>query len=141
MYKVNLWSVSIGLLMAILFLQRQPSGIKSDKCSSSYPIAIIAVGLSTAFKRKGSLENVIIQSIGASSGVIVLVQFSLPALYILGLNAEFYKVFLSSLIGVFRYSFLIPFRKYCFRYTENFLSPKPPPQLRCLFRAKKVKPS
>lgn len=115
--EVNLWSVSIGLLMAILFSAAAAYlGLKIGQVfEAAIPIAIIAVGLSTAFKRKGSLgENVIIQSIGASSGVIVAgAIFTLPALYILGLNAEFYKVFLSSLIGgVLGILFLIPFRKY-----------------------------
>ncbi len=115
--EVNLWSVSIGLLMAILFSAAAAYlGLKIGQVfEAAIPIAIIAVGLSTAFKRTGSLgENVIIQSIGASSGVIVAgAIFTLPALYILGLNAEFYKVFLSSLIGgVLGILFLIPFRKY-----------------------------
>ena len=59
-------------------------------------------------------QNVIIQSIGASSGVIVAgAIFTLPALYILGLDAQFYQVFLSSLFGgVLGIVLLIPFRKY-----------------------------
>jgi putative OPT family oligopeptide transporter len=82
---------------------------------AAIPIAIIAVGLSTVSKRKNALgENVIIQSIGASSGVIVAgAIFTLPALYILNLEAHFYQVFLSSLLGGFLgILFLIPFRKY-----------------------------
>ena len=56
----------------------------------------------------------IIQSIGASSGVIVAgAIFTLPALYILGLEAQFYQIFLSSLFGGFLgILLLIPFRKY-----------------------------
>ena len=59
-------------------------------------------------------QNVIIQSIGASSGVIVAgAIFTLPALYILGLEAQFYQIFLSSLFGGFLgILLLIPFRKY-----------------------------
>ena len=59
-------------------------------------------------------QNVIIQSIGASSGVIVAgAIFTLPALYILGLEAEFYQIFLSSLLGgLLGILMLIPFRKY-----------------------------
>ncbi len=115
--EVTTWSVTIGLLMAILFSAAAAYlGLKIGQVfEAAIPIAIIAVGLSTVFKRKGALgENVIIQSIGASSGVIVAgAIFTLPALYILKLDAEFYKVFLSSLLGgVLGILFLIPFRKY-----------------------------
>jgi putative OPT family oligopeptide transporter len=82
---------------------------------AAIPIAIIAVGLSVVSGRKGALgENVMIQSIGANSGVIVAgAIFTLPALYILNLEAHFYQVFLSSLLGgVLGILFLIPFRKY-----------------------------
>lgn len=115
--EVNLWSVTLGLFMAILFSAAAAYlGLKIGQVfEAAIPIAIIAVGLSTVFKRKGALgENVIIQSIGASSGVIVAgAIFTLPALYILKLDAEFYKVFLASLLGgVLGILFLIPFRKY-----------------------------
>jgi putative OPT family oligopeptide transporter len=82
---------------------------------AAIPIAILAVGLSTAFKRKGALgQNVIIQSIGACSGVIVAgAIFTIPALYILDLPANFFQVFFASAIGGFLgILFLIPFRKY-----------------------------
>ena len=115
--EVNTWSVLLGLLMAVLFSAAAAYlGLKIGQVfEAAIPIAIIAVGLSTVFKRKGALgENVIIQSIGASSGVIVAgAIFTLPALYILKLDAEFYKVFLSSLLGgVLGILLLIPFRKY-----------------------------
>lgn len=115
--EVNTWSVLLGLLMAVLFSAAAAYlGLKIGQVfEAAIPIAIIAVGLSTVFKRKGALgENVIIQSIGASSGVIVAgAIFTLPALYILKLDAEFYKVFLSSLLGgILGILFLIPFRKY-----------------------------
>ncbi|MGE5805722.1 MAG: OPT family oligopeptide transporter, partial [Ignavibacteria bacterium] len=59
-------------------------------------------------------ENVIIQSIGSNSGLIVAgAIFTIPALYILNLNVEFYKIFLASLFGgILGILFLIPFRKY-----------------------------
>jgi putative OPT family oligopeptide transporter len=82
---------------------------------AAIPIAIIAVGLSAISKRKNALgENVIIQSIGANSGVIVAgAIFTIPALYILNLDAAFYQIFLASLFGGFLgILFLIPFRKY-----------------------------
>lgn len=115
--EVNLRSVLTGLLMAVIFSAAAAYlGLKIGQVfEAAIPIAIIAVGLSTASKRKNALgENVIIQSIGASSGVIVAgAIFTLPALYILKLDAYFYQVFLSSLLGgCLGILFLIPFRKY-----------------------------
>jgi putative OPT family oligopeptide transporter len=115
--EVNVWSVIWGIIMAAVFSAAAAYlGLKIGQVfEAAIPIAIIAVGLSTVFKRKGALgENVIIQSIGASSGVIVAgAIFTLPALYILHLEAQFYQVFLSSLLGGFLgILFLIPFRKY-----------------------------
>lgn len=115
--EVNLWSLSWGLLMAIIFSAAAAYlGLKIGQVfEAAIPIAIIAVGVSFITKRKNALgENVIIQSIGASSGVIVAgAIFTIPALYILGLDVQFYQVFLSSLLGGFLgILFLIPFRKY-----------------------------
>jgi putative OPT family oligopeptide transporter len=115
--EVNVRSVLLGLLMAIIFSAAAAYlGLKIGQVfEAAIPIAILAVGMSTLTKRKNALgENVIIQSIGASSGVIVAgAIFTLPALYILNLHAEFYQVFLSSLLGGFLgILFLIPFRKY-----------------------------
>lgn len=120
--EVNLWSVSWGILMAILFSAAAAYlGLKVGQVfEAAIPIAIIAVGVSTAAKRKFALgENVIIQSIGASSGVIVAgAIFTLPALYILQekypeISVDFAQVFVSSLLGgCLGILFLIPFRKY-----------------------------
>ena len=115
--EVTLWSVSWGLLMAIIFSAAAAYlGLKIGQVfEAAIPIAIIAVGVSFLTKRKNALgENVIIQSIGASSGVIVAgAIFTIPALYILGLDVQFYQIFLSSLLGGFLgILFLIPFRKY-----------------------------
>jgi putative OPT family oligopeptide transporter len=116
------WSISWGLLMAVLFSAAAAYlGLKVGQVfEAAIPIAIIAVGLSGATKRKNALgENVIIQSIGASSGVIVAgAIFTLPALYILqakypDMTVNFMQVFLSSLLGgILGILFLIPFRKY-----------------------------
>ncbi len=116
------WSVTWGLLMAVLFSAAAAYlGLKVGQVfEAAIPIAIIAVGLSGATKRKNALgENVIIQSIGASSGVIVAgAIFTLPALYILqakypDMTVNFIKVFMSSLLGgILGILFLIPFRKY-----------------------------
>lgn len=120
--EVTPWSVTWGVLMAVLFSAAAAYlGLKVGQVfEAAIPIAIIGVGLSTAFKRKNALgENVIIQSIGASSGVIVAgAIFTLPALYILQakypeLSVTFMQVFMSSLLGgILGILFLIPFRKY-----------------------------
>ncbi len=115
--EVNIWSVLWGLVMAMLFSAAAAYlGLKIGQVfEAAIPIAILAVGLSTAFKRKNALgENVIIQSIGSTSGAIVAgAIFTLPALYILELDVEFYQIFFASLFGGFLgILFLIPFRKY-----------------------------
>ncbi|MDL1893737.1 oligopeptide transporter, OPT family [Sphingobacteriales bacterium CHB3] len=115
--EVTGWSVLWGLLMAILFSAAAAYlGLKIGQVfEAAIPIAIIAVGLSAATRRKNALgENVIIQSIGSASGAVVAgALFTIPALYLLNLNAEFYKIFLASLFGgVLGILFLIPFRKY-----------------------------
>ncbi|MDP4172821.1 MAG: oligopeptide transporter, OPT family [Bacteroidota bacterium] len=115
--EVTLWSVCWGLIMSAIFSAAAAYlGLKIGQVfEAAIPIAIIAVGLSTVFKRKNALgENVIIQSIGASSGVIVAgAVFTIPALYILNLHVQFFQVFLASLFGGFLgILFLIPFRKY-----------------------------
>ena len=120
--EANGWSVSIGLLMTVIFSAAAAYlGLKVGQVfEAAIPIAIIAVGLSSACKRRNALgENVIIQSIGACSGSIVAgAIFTLPALYILQakypeLTVNFGKVFLSSLLGgILGILFLIPFRKY-----------------------------
>ncbi len=115
--EVSPYSVLWGLIMAVLFSAAAAYlGLKIGQVfEAAIPIAIIAVGLSAITRRKNALgENVIIQSIGASSGVIVAgAIFTIPALYILNLPADFYKIFLASLFGGFLgILFLIPFRKY-----------------------------
>lgn len=121
--EVNLWSVLWGIGMAVLFSAAAAYlGLKVGQVfEAAIPIAIIAVGVSGAAKRKNALgENIIIQSIGASSGVIVAgAIFTLPALYILQesypeeITITFTQVFISSLLGgVLGILFLIPFRKY-----------------------------
>ena len=120
--EVNFWSVSWGIAMAVLFSAAAAYlGLKVGQVfEAAIPIAIIAVGVSSAAKRKGALgENVIIQSIGACSGVIVAgAIFTLPALYILQskypeMTVTFMQMFISSLLGgVLGILFLIPFRKY-----------------------------
>ena len=120
--EVNSWSVTWGVLMAMLFSAAAAYlGLKVGQVfEAAIPIAIIAVGVSTAAKRSKALgENVIIQSIGACSGAVVAgAIFTLPAIYILQakypeMSASFIKVFLASALGgILGILFLIPFRKY-----------------------------
>lgn len=120
--EVTPWSVLWGLVMAVIFSAAAAYlGLKVGQVfEAAIPIAIIAVGLSSGFKRKNALgENVIIQSIGACSGVIVAgAIFTLPALYILQdkypeITINFFEVFMSSLLGgILGILLLIPFRKY-----------------------------
>ena len=120
--EVNSWSVIWGILMAVLFSAAAAYlGLKVGQVfEAAIPIAIIAVGASTAAKRRNALgENVIIQSIGACSGAVVAgAIFTLPAIYILQakypeMTTSFIKIFLASALGgVLGILFLIPFRKY-----------------------------
>ena len=120
--EVNAWSVTWGIVMAMLFSAAAAYlGLKVGQVfEAAIPIAIIAVGVSTAAKRNKALgENVIIQSIGACSGTIVAgAIFTLPAIYILQakypeMSVSFVKVFMSSLLGgILGILFMIPFRKY-----------------------------
>ena len=120
--EVNTWSVTWGVLMAVLFSAAAAYlGLKVGQVfEAAIPIAIIAVGVSTATKRSKALgENVIIQSIGACSGAVVAgAIFTLPAIYILQakypeMSASFLKVFMASALGgALGILFLIPFRKY-----------------------------
>ncbi|ULB34246.1 MULTISPECIES: OPT family oligopeptide transporter [Proteiniphilum] len=116
------WAVGMGLLMAVIFSAAAAySGLKIGQVfEAAIPISIIAVGASAAFRKKNALgQNVIIQSIGASSGVIVAgAVFTIPGLYILQarypeIQINFWQIFFSSLLGGFLgILFLIPFRKY-----------------------------
>ncbi len=115
--EVTPYSVTLGIIMAVIFSAAAAYlGLKVGQVfEAAIPIAIIAVGIGQMRGKKNMLgQNVIIQSIGASSGVIVAgAIFTLPALYILGLEAHFYQVFLSSLLGgILGIALMIPFRKY-----------------------------
>ncbi len=120
--EVTTWSVLWGLLMAIIFSAAAAySGLKIGQVfEAAIPISIIAVGVSKFAKKKSALaQNVIIQSIGASSGVIVAgAIFTIPGLYILKakypeIQVDFFQIFFSSLLGgSLGILFLIPFRKY-----------------------------
>lgn len=116
------YSVTVGLILAVIFSAAAAYlGLRVGQVfEAAIPIAIIAVGLSGALKKNNPLgQNVIIQSIGACSGVIVAgAIFTLPALYILQakypeITVNFMEIFLSSLFGgILGILFFIPFRKY-----------------------------
>ena len=115
--EVTPYSVCVGLLMVILFSAAAAYlGLKVGQVfEAAIPIAIIAVGLTSALGKEGGLgQNVIIQSIGGCSGAVVAgAIFTLPAIYILGVEVNFMQMFLSSLFGgILGILFLIPFRKY-----------------------------
>ena len=115
--EVTPYSVTMGLIMTVLFSAAAAYlGLKVGQVfEAAIPIAILAVGITGALgKKDGLAQNVIIQSIGACSGVVVAgAIFTLPAIYILGLEVNFWQMFLSSLLGGFLgILFLIPFRKY-----------------------------
>lgn len=115
--EVTPYSVLMGIVMVIIFSAAAAYlGLKVGQVfEAAIPIAIIAVGLTSALKKKDGLgQNVIIQSIGGCSGAVVAgAIFTLPAIYILGVEIDFWQMFLSSLLGgVLGILFLIPFRKY-----------------------------
>ncbi len=115
--EVSPWSITWGILMAVLFSASAAYlGLKVGQVfEAAIPIAIIAIGVSSATKRKNALgENVIIQSIGACSGAVVAGGiFVMPAIYMLELEADFFNIFIAAALGgVLGILFLIPFRKY-----------------------------
>ena len=115
--EVTPYSVCVGLVMVIIFSAAAAYlGLKVGQVfEAAIPIAIIAVGLTSALGKNGGLgQNVIIQSIGGCSGSVVAgAIFTLPAIYILGVEVNFIQMFLSSLLGgILGILFLIPFRKY-----------------------------
>ncbi|TFG96446.1 MAG: oligopeptide transporter, OPT family [Calditrichales bacterium] len=118
--ELTIYSLCWGLFYAVLFsMAAAYLGLKIGQVfEAAIPIAILAVGMSVLLKRKQALqENVIIQSIGSASGVIVAgAIFTIPGIYILGLDASFLQIFLASLFGGFLgILFMIPFRKYFVR--------------------------
>lgn len=115
--EVTPYSVITGLVMAVIFSAAAAYlGLKVGQVfEAAIPIAILAVGLTTVLGKKGGMgQNVIIQSIGSSSGAVVAgAIFTLPGIYILGLQATFFQMFFASMLGGFLgILFLVPFRKY-----------------------------
>lgn len=110
-------SVTLGIIMAIVFSAAAAFlGLKVGQVfEAAIPISILAVGLGFTFKRRSTiLENVIIQSIGAASGLVVAGSiFTLPGLFILGLDVNLVKLFLVAVFGgTLGLLFLVPLRRY-----------------------------
>lgn len=124
--EITVRSVVTGLLMAILFTAAAAYlGLKIGQVfEAAIPIAILAVGMAGLFKRRSTIsENVIIQSIGSASGVVVAgMIFTLPALFILDLQVRFYQTFLAALLGGFLgILFIIPLRRYFVKEQHGLL--------------------
>jgi len=124
--EVTLRSVGIGLLMAVIFTAAAAYlGLKIGQVfEAAIPIAILAVGLAGIFGRRSTIsENVIIQSIGSASGVVVAgMIFTLPAIFILDLELKFYQTFLAALLGGFLgILFIVPLRRYFVREQHGHL--------------------
>jgi putative OPT family oligopeptide transporter len=113
-------SLGLGLVMAAVFSAAAAFlGLKVGQVfEAAIPISILAVGLGYAFRRRSTiLENVIVQSVGAASGLVVAGSiFTLPALFILGLDVDLVKLFVVALLGgTLGILFLIPLRRYFVR--------------------------
>jgi putative OPT family oligopeptide transporter len=124
--EITARSVSIGVLMAIIFTAAAAYlGLKIGQVfEAAIPIAILAVGMAGLFARRSTIsENVIIQSIGSASGVVVAgMIFTLPALFILNLEVRFYQTFLAALLGGFLgILFIVPLRRYFVKEQHGLL--------------------
>ena len=99
------FSLGWGLFFAALFSAASAYlGLKIGQVfEAAIPITIMAIGLS-AGKKNALQQNVIIQSIGSASGVVVAgAIFTLPGIYILGLahKTNYVQMCLASLLGGF----------------------------------------
>ncbi len=115
--EVTRRSVLWGLFMSLFFtFSIAYLGLKVGTVpEAAIPIAILAVGIGYAYKRKSTiLENVIFQSIGAASGAVVAgAIFTIPALFIVGVPPSILKIFLSCFLGgCLGIFFLTPLRRY-----------------------------
>jgi len=115
--ELTAYSLTWGLIFAAIFSAASAYlGLKIGQVfEAAIPITILAIGLS-ASKKNALQQNVMIQSIGSASGVVVAgAIFTLPGIYILGLDSHtnFLQMCLASLLGGFLgILLLIPFRRY-----------------------------
>ncbi len=114
-------SILTGIIMVVVFsVASTYSGLKvAQVMEAAIPISVLAVGLSGFFKRRNTiLENVIIQSIGGASGLVVAGSiFTLPALYMMnvapGTVSMLLTIFVASVLGAgLGLLFLIPLRRH-----------------------------
>ena len=124
--EITARSVAIGILMTVIFTAAAAYlGLKIGQVfEAAIPIAILAVGMAGIFARRSTIsENVIIQSIGSASGVVVAgMIFTLPALFILELPVRFYQTFLAALLGGFLgILFIIPLRRHFVKEQHGLL--------------------
>ncbi|MBK6735242.1 MAG: oligopeptide transporter, OPT family [bacterium] len=117
--EITGYSLTMGLIFAVVFSAAAAYlGLKIGQVfEAAIPITILAIGVSAGLGKKNALQqHVMIQSIGSASGVVVAgAIFTLPGLYILGLEdrTNFLQMCLTSLLGGFLgIVLLIPFRKY-----------------------------
>ena len=117
--EITGYSLIWGLVFAVLFSAAAAYlGLKIGQVfEAAIPITILAIGVSAGLGKKNALQqNVMIQSIGSASGVVVAgAIFTLPGIYILGLDDQtnFLQMCLASLLGGFLgILLLIPFRRY-----------------------------
>lgn len=117
--EITGYSLTMGLVFAVVFSAAAAYlGLKIGQVfEAAIPITILAIGVSAGLGKKNALQqHVMIQSIGSASGVVVAgAIFTLPGLYILGLDKQtnFLQMCLTSLLGGFLgILLLIPFRKY-----------------------------
>lgn len=104
-----IWSVIFSFSAAYLILK------VGQGFEAAIPIAVLAVGAGRLYGRRSTiLENVIVQSIGSVSGVIVGgAVFTIPALYALQLDPGYLKIVLTAAFGgVIGIYFLIPLRQH-----------------------------
>ncbi|MCB1183305.1 oligopeptide transporter, OPT family [bacterium] len=117
--EITGYSLGMGIFFAIVFSAAAAYlGLKIGQVfEAAIPITILAIGISAGVGKKNVLQqHVMIQSIGSASGVVVAgAIFTLPGIYILGLDhlTNFTQMCLASLLGGFLgILLLIPFRRY-----------------------------
>src|SRR5215213_6441753 len=113
-------SVGWGVFLCVIFtIASAYSGLKVGQVmEASIPISILAIGLARMYRRRSTLlENVILTNIGGTSGGMVAgAIFTLPALYILGLDPNPVQTSLILIAGgCLGVLFLIPLRRYFVR--------------------------
>ncbi len=112
-------AILIGIVIGIVFgAANAYLGLKVGlTVSASIPAAVMGVAVFRALRRGSILEGNIVQTVGsAGESLAGGVIFTLPALYVFGLNPSQLLVFtLASLGGLLGVLFMIPLRRYLIR--------------------------